>query len=128
MDQTKTIILRIDSSQAVTGGKAAQQALEAIEAQTASLSQSLDKFQATISGTFSTIKNTILGALSFEAVKTQIDQLTQSFDKLGSRAANLGVSTDWLQTFEYAAASSSVKLDAATTALDKFARTVGEAA
>jgi hypothetical protein len=123
MDQeaVKTVRIVVDSSGARSGGAEVESALKSIDDRIAGL-------QDSIGSAFNSIKNFALGFVSIEAVKAQIDSLRDAFESLASKASTLGVTTEWLQAFQYAAASSSVKLDAAETALSRFARTVGEAA
>ena len=127
-DQTQIIRIVIDASKAKDGADESRRHLESIEGKVATINDTLAKMGDSVAGAFGKIKATLLGFFSFEAIKAQIDSLIGSFDKLGSRAATLGVGTQWLQAFEFAAASSSVKLDVANTALEKFSRLIGEAA
>lgn len=124
MDQqeaVRTVRIVVDSSGARAGGAEVEGALK-------SISDKIDGLQDSIGSAFNSIKNFALGFLSFEAITDKIKDLREQFDGLASKASTLGVTVEWFQAFQYAAASSSVKLDAAENALNKYARTVGEAA
>src|SRR5437016_5683373 len=94
----RTVRIVIDSSGAKSGGADVESALKSID-------DKVDGLTASIGDKFASVKNTLLGLFSFEAIKGQIDSLIQSFDRLASKSATLGVSTEWMQAFQYAAAS-----------------------
>lgn len=120
-EQVKTVRIVIDASKAKDGAGEVEKALKSID----------DKIEAlgnSVGNAFNGLKNALLGFVSLDAIITQVKGLTEAFDRLGSRAATLGTSTEWLQAFEYAMASASVKIDEGYKALDKFTRLVGEGA
>lgn len=127
-EQTQVIRIVIDASKAKEGSDEARDALKRIEQQTEQIGAGLERMGSSISGAFSKIKATLLGFLSFEFINSQIKGLRAAFDDLGSRASTLGVTTKWMQEFQFAAASASVKIESASGALDKFSRLVGDAA
>jgi hypothetical protein len=120
-EQVKTVRIVIDASKAKDGAADVEKALKSIDDKLASLGDSVGR-------AFSGLRNALLGFLSFDALLTQVRGLTEAFDRLGTKARTLGTTTDWLQGFDYALASNTVKLDEGYKALERFTRLVGEGA
>lgn len=68
----------------------------------------------------------IVGAVAGIAAMT--DRAIRSADAIGSMAEKIGVSTDFLQEFRYAAVNVGASVDIADSALERFVKQVGEAA
>lgn len=91
----------------------------------------LEKFAGSIEGVGSKLKSfgsLLAGGLAAGAVKSFIDSQIEAGDALGDTAAKLGVSTDELQRFQFAAKATGGEVESATTALRFLNKNVGEAA
>lgn len=126
-EAVRTVHIVIDSSGALTGGADVEKALKSIDDKVGAAHASIENFGIGIGNLFSKLGALAAAKLSFDAIIDQIRSITDAMEHLRSKSETLQVSTDFLQGFQFAAASSGVKIDSASLALDKFARTVGEA-
>ncbi|MGE0153033.1 MAG: phage tail tape measure protein [Reyranellaceae bacterium] len=62
------------------------------------------------------------------AAMAGIQRLLDSIGSLGEKAEQLGISTDGLQAFQYAATQAGISAETLETSIAKFTRTIGEAA
>lgn len=129
MDETtKVIRIIVDSSKAIDGSAAATRALAAIEQQTASVKDKIGSMEDAIDSLIVKFFSIEAASAVFSKAIDGIHKLSEEMNTLSNRASTLKTTTDWLQAFNYAAASSGVNIESANTALDRFSKTVGEAA
>lgn len=129
-DTTKVIRIVIDSSKAVDGGREAQRALDAIEKQTGTMAQALDRVQQSIVNVGSVLK-AHLALAAAEAVARLVEIAKQSFDAaagMGELAEQIGLTARELQGLQFIGVQSGASLDDVTTAATKFSVKMGEAA
>jgi hypothetical protein len=121
---TQTIRIVIDASAAKSGADDVKNSLASIEDQVTGMSSGV----AGAMGTIGTAFKALVAVASLDKVVQSVESIVDAMDKLQRQSETLQVTTDWLQAFQAAAASSGVKIDEATTALNKFASVVGNAA
>jgi hypothetical protein len=98
-----------------------------IGADTAQLEQSVNKANKKVKKFSTDIKGMFGQFLAFGAVTTFVTKLTEMTSGLQETSDKLGVSTDFLQKFRYAAEQSGVKLSEAEMAIQRFLRRAGTA-
>ena len=129
-EETKIIRLVIDSSKAIDGGRAAQQALEQIERSTSSLDGTMARMEQSLGRVGSYMRAQF--ALMIADVTTRLVHMgKQAFEAaagMGELADQLGVTVDGVQALQYAAAQNGVKLEQLETGISKFSQKIGEAA
>ena len=120
-EQVKIVRIVIDASKAKDGGADVERALKSIDDRIESLTDSIQGGLGAVAKFF--------GAFAIlSTIQNQMKTLTDAFDRMGSKASSLGTTTNWLQGFEYALASNTVKLDEGYKALERFSRLIGEGA
>lgn len=120
----KTVRIVIDSRGAKSGGEEVENALASIDSKVAGIKEAMAEKFASIGNLF----KGLIAAFTVEKIVERFAAIAEAMDALQRQAERMRVTTDWLQEFQLAAVTSGVKVADATTALDKFARAVGNAA
>lgn len=87
----------------------------------------LDKQVIGVKSTLAQVGKSLLGAFSLHLIKDFVEQQIELGSKLNDTAEKLGVGTDELQKFQFAAGLSGVEADSAAQALGFLNKNVGEA-
>src|SRR5882757_3409108 len=114
-DTANSLIYRIvvDSSAAKKGSDESKKALQGIEEQSTLTAAALARIEESFSSVTGRITEMVAAYITIDKAIEAIRSITEQIDKLSSTAATLGVSTAFLIGFQTAAASTSVKVDAA---------------
>lgn len=118
-EQVKTVRIVIDASRAKDGAADVEKALKSID-------DKIESIGDTVSSAIGDVAKFFGGFAILSTIRTQMNALTEAFDRMGTKASTLGATTTWLQGVEFALASNSVKVDEGYKALEKFSRLVGE--
>ena len=90
--------------------------------------KSVDKSMRTMKRSIGSLQSAVVGVIGSAALGGLVKSLADVADRLGKTSARLGISTEDLQKFRFAAEQSGIEVSTFDTALQRFTRRSAEAA